>query len=214
MNNVNRKWKEIEWIFRPDGSLRDIYIQDTTIDDWNNLLDLLNDMYSVVFYSENSPNGIQKIDKKWVIENFKNNSGLRNYLKISIENININCHFFLVDEIEFDLDPNEINSIDDYYLLESFMKEISKLLEKQITLTEEDEPEFPLLKIDSVNDVNLVMSFDEVIRLRNNSESLFSSILKYKTMLEIKLMPNKFRDKLLKNAAKPHRPTKKGDNIW
>jgi hypothetical protein len=32
---MNREWNDIKWIFEHDGSLRDIYIQDVSLSDWD-----------------------------------------------------------------------------------------------------------------------------------------------------------------------------------
>ena len=39
---MNYNWKNINWIFKSDGTLRDIYVQNTSIKDWGKLIDLLN----------------------------------------------------------------------------------------------------------------------------------------------------------------------------
>ena len=39
-------WDDIKWIFELDGTLRDIYVQEVSIIDWENLIDLLNKRYS------------------------------------------------------------------------------------------------------------------------------------------------------------------------
>jgi hypothetical protein len=50
-----RNWKDIEWIFEKDGALRDIYVQNTTISDWQKVVDLLNSDYKLTFgvYEDN-----------------------------------------------------------------------------------------------------------------------------------------------------------------
>ena len=42
-------WDHVKWMFEPDGALRDIYVQESTIQDWDKLVDLLNDDFSVKF---------------------------------------------------------------------------------------------------------------------------------------------------------------------
>ena len=39
---MTRIWDDIKWIFELDGSLRDIYVQDVTLSDWETLIDFLN----------------------------------------------------------------------------------------------------------------------------------------------------------------------------
>ena len=91
-------------------------------------------------------------------------------LTIHLGQIKINCHFFLVEEIEFDIDPKEINSISDFEILEDFMTSISEALQVQITLTVENSPEFPLFKVDIRKKINKHLTeyeAKEIISQRN-----------------------------------------------
>ena len=72
---MKRNWNEIKWIFEPDGSLRDIYVQEVSIGDWEKLIDLLNNKYSLrigISGGETNPN---KIDKIYAIEYLTDGSG-------------------------------------------------------------------------------------------------------------------------------------------
>ena len=60
---MTHNWNSIKWIFEPDGSLRDIYIQDVTIYDWEKLIDFLNSNYFIKYGEDNS----NQIAKKYVI---------------------------------------------------------------------------------------------------------------------------------------------------
>ena len=46
---MNYNWENINWIFKSDGSLRDIYVQNTSIEDWGKLIDLLNSEYNLKY---------------------------------------------------------------------------------------------------------------------------------------------------------------------
>jgi len=52
-------------------------------------------------------------------------------MTISINEILINCYFFSEDEIEFDIDPNEINDVNDASKVFGFMKNLAMVLGKQ-----------------------------------------------------------------------------------
>ncbi|MDR7724199.1 hypothetical protein RIU10_10650 [Riemerella anatipestifer] len=62
---MNYIWTDTKWIFEPDGGLRDIYIQDVEIIDWEKLIDLLNSKYDLTYSGLESP---KKINKKYIIE--------------------------------------------------------------------------------------------------------------------------------------------------
>lgn len=213
---MKRNWNEIKWIFEPDGSLRDIYVQNVSIEDWGKLIDLLNSKYIVRFGVNGEDTNPNQIDKEYVIEYLHDESGKMESKSVSIDidHITMNCHFFMPDQIEFDIDPTEINSIEDFEKIENFMVEVSKLLENQVTLTAENSPKFPLIKIDFNNQINRVLTEKEAQEYWNKHRSNQSETEIIKTKLEEKLSSNKFKEKLLKSASEPYRSTKKNENIW
>lgn len=73
-----------------------------------------------------------KIDKKYVLEYLQDTSGEMESKSLSIHfgKIKVNCYFFLSEQIEFDIDPKEVNSIGDFELIEKFMTSISETLQE------------------------------------------------------------------------------------
>lgn len=143
-------WDEINWIFEPDGALRDIYVENVTIEDWKVLMDYLN-LNHVIKYGPTGENQIiNKIDKKYLIQMLNDETGKMEGKTVSIiiDSIIINNHFFSVDEIEFDIDPREINSFENYIKVINFMNLISQILGKPLILTGENQKEFPLIEVD------------------------------------------------------------------
>jgi hypothetical protein len=67
---------------------------------------------------------------------------------VFIDNIQVNAHFFIAEEIENDITPNEINSIDDHNKLMNYMTNLSKVLNKTVVLTPENEADFVLISVD------------------------------------------------------------------
>src|SRR6056297_1583238 len=151
---MTRKWNDIQWIFEPDGSLRDIYVQDISLREWEKLIDHLNANFNLTYSDQD------KIDKKYVLEYLQDTSGEMESksLTIHLGQIKVNCYFFLSEQIEFDIDPKEVNSINDFEQIENFMISISDILQEQVTLTEENSPEFPLFKVDTIKGVNRILT--------------------------------------------------------
>lgn len=191
-------------------------MQNVSIEDWGKLIDLLNSKYIVRFGVNGEDTNPNQIDKEYVIEYLHDESGKMESKSVSIDidHITMNCHFFMPDQIEFDIDPTEINSIEDFEKIENFMVEVSKLLENQVTLTAENSPKFPLIKIDFNNQINRVLTEKEAQEYWNKHRSNQSETEIIKTKLEEKLSSNKFKEKLLKSASEPYRSTKKNENIW
>ena len=150
-----------------------------------------------------------------MIKYFKDETGemQSKWLKIDFNGINIHCYFFLPDQIEFDIDPKEINSIKEFEIIEKFMISISRTLKYQVTLTGENSPEFPLFKIDFDNGVNKVLREKEA-ELPSNQNKTLSKLSVIKTKLMMKFFPKKIKNNLLKSANETYRATEKEKNVW
>lgn len=209
-------WDNLAWIFEPDGSLRDIYIQDISLDDWRKLIDFLNDNYNIRFGIAGEENDSNQIDKDYIIGYLTDSSGEMESksVNIDIEGVNIKCHFFLPDQIEFDIDPREIKSIEDYKKVEGFMISVSETLRNQVTLTGENDIEFPLIKIDVTNGINKALTKQEMKDFFGKTNSLKNQIWAAQTRLLMKLFPRKFEAKILKSVNEPYKSTNKNNNVW
>lgn len=205
-------WNDIKWIFEPDGSLRDIYIQDITLADWGLLIDHLNSQYKLKFGND----GDSKIDKVYILNYLNDDAGIMEFklLKIFLGDITINCHFFLKEQIEFDFDPIEINSMHDYEVLEQFMNSISKVLKNQVSLTEENTPELPLIKIDTNKGIYKVLSITEAIQLSNNNSSILNQLTLLKTRFKLRFFPTYFNNQLIQSASEMYKASAKNKNFW
>jgi len=133
--------------FEPDGSLRDIYVFDTNIKQWNIVLKAItrtNYEYNFLHADEviELPNDFDLI--KALQES--NPTILKIYIT---ESIQINCHFFTDKEIEMDIDPNEILSETDYNALTRFLSWLSKITSSTVVLTHENAPELVILSVES-----------------------------------------------------------------
>ncbi len=208
---MNYNWENINWIFKPDGSLRDIYIQNTSIEDWGKLIDLLNSEYSLKYFSES------KIDKDEVLKYLKDETGEVECgtVSIEIENIKINCHFFLIEQIEFDIEPSEIKTKSDFEKVLSFMKLISSTLKKQITLTGENEANFPLVKINSEENIFKIITEKEIEKNYNKNNSKIKNlvnVLKFSFLM--RFFPRFMKNRILRSANEPVKATKLDENLW
>ncbi|MGE5397575.1 MAG: hypothetical protein ACM3MK_08610 [Chitinophagales bacterium] len=138
---ANKFLKEVFYI---DGSLRDIYIKNTTIDDWQKALNLLcAKANKLEFYQD----GVLMIDNKYkALDIFKiREQEIAVLMVIRIGSVNIHCHFFDEQEIEFDIDPKEVIEWSQFELIISFIRELAEVLGKEVILTPENMPEIPLL---------------------------------------------------------------------
>jgi hypothetical protein len=146
-------WQEIKQnVYHEDGSLRDIYVNDTTLEDWRKWIDFVNQNYLVKVYSATAE--LNFIDFQHVKNYFKSDSddtsGLTAviFLKTDIE---INCHFFWEGEIENDFQPGEIQTYEQHLAILKYLKDISRRLEKKVILTAESMKDIILIEIEGDN---------------------------------------------------------------
>jgi hypothetical protein len=210
-----RNWKEIEWIFEKDGALRDIYVQNATISDWEKVVELLNSEYKLTFgvYEENLTD---KIDFEFVKTMFADETGEleTKSATIDLNGIIVKCYFFLENQIEFDINPTEIKTELDFKKITVFMKTISSKLEKQITLCGENQPEFPLVKIDIKNGIEKILTEKDAENLWKKSDQNVSGFEKLKSQIIMKYFPKLFEKKVLESANSEYKSTPKEKNVW
>jgi len=209
---MRRNWDEIKWFFEADGSLRDIYIQDIILADWEKLIDFINSNYQLKF-GENDSN---QIDKEYIMKFLTDETSEMETtsLRIDFNRINIHCYFFLNNQIEFDIDPKEINSLNDFETIEKFMTSISKTLNSQITLTAQSYPEFPIFKIDFHKNINKFLTENEAKKLTKRRSRILVELSLIKMNFIHRFFPKKFNKELLNSANKPYVATEKEKNLW
>ncbi len=158
---MESNWEDIKWIFEHDGGLRDIYIKDVNIEDWELLIDFLNENYKIKYGTTQNNLDYNIIDIQYVLQFLSNQSIEMEHKTASIilDKVIINTHFFADNQIEFDIAPKEINSPSNYKKIINFMLDLSHLLKKEVILTGEMQIDFPLITVDCKN--NLVKTLTE-----------------------------------------------------
>jgi hypothetical protein len=139
------RWSEVreDW---EDGSnvLRDIYVLSTTEDDWQRVLDLVRASGWPSSYTEGD--NPAPLPTK-VGEIFERTSGLSVLLRIwPTEGVAIHCHFFVPDEIEFDVSPREVTGQTQLDAVCGFVRAIGKALDKPVLVTWESTPSEPIMR--------------------------------------------------------------------
>ena len=136
---MDYNWHKIkEEIYYIDGSLRDIYVNNITGNQWEKWVNYVNENYAIDW------NNVNKIDFQIVKNNWKKNI-CQKVAKIFIGDIQINCHFF--SDFENDIDPNDIKNINDHNCIINYMKNVSKILDATIYLSGENWHENYFFKI-------------------------------------------------------------------
>ena len=141
-------WKEIqESVYYLDGSLRDIYVQNVTKDDWLTWINFVNKNYQLSMKVHETDEIYNKINNELILDYWHGKYENCSTASIFLDGIKINTHFFSSLEIENDITPLEINSIEDHQKLLNYLIDISKILKKTIILTAENSPEIILIQV-------------------------------------------------------------------
>ena len=140
------KWTDAAPDFAWDGSLRDIYILNTSLDDWQRVVDSLRDYRPpprllLDGVSVPIPSSVKSVFERGSDES-------RPVLHLNAGSISLNCHFFDVGEIELDLDPREVLSEEGFDHLTAFMSQIASAAGKPAILTHENVRDAVILSVE------------------------------------------------------------------
>lgn len=134
--------KEVQGLWKPDGSLRDIYVFGTTENDWLSFVQLTNDNSSRYYRFD----GVDR-SMPGITEIFSNREGAHLFA-FEVRGVWIHCHFFIPTEIELDIQPREVKEQAQHEAILNFVQSLSEKLGKMAFITPENEPESPYLSFD------------------------------------------------------------------
>jgi hypothetical protein len=144
MSQATNQWGKFAPAFYQDGSLRDICILNTLRHDWANAISFISTQkyktsFSGAWAQQSPPSDIASLFPTGPDSEFT-------LLSIDLSGIIVNCHFFTEDQIEFDVNPSDVNSPERLDELFNFMKGLANAVGKDVILTGENEPESPLFR--------------------------------------------------------------------
>jgi hypothetical protein len=117
-------------IFAPDcGTLLDIYVLNVTPDHWQALLEFLPTKYDLAYLEDGLAVPLPDFATIW-----RRRSEKALMLKVVLPGFTVNSHFFLEDEIELDLLPEDIDSAEKANVVFALIKDIARLLQKEVLL--------------------------------------------------------------------------------
>lgn len=142
-------WSVIAQDFQYDGSLRDIYILDTSIDDWAHVwAALVADSESLSFEAD----GVAMKPPADVRNVFALGETRSVNASYRLGKQQLNCHFFTETEVEFDLDPRDVDGPVEAERLAHFLLALGRATSKAIRLTPENGPEAIIARYDPSSD--------------------------------------------------------------
>lgn len=124
-------------VYYLDGSFRDIYVFDTSRDDWQKWIDYVNNNYRVTFYNGLTDKFEANINPSIVFSFWDGKTDLTCNASVHLGKIIVKCYFFCDFEIDNDIQPEEIENLEDHNTLIEYLQNVSKLLGKKVILTDE-----------------------------------------------------------------------------
>ncbi len=213
---TDRNWNKAKWIFESDGTLRDIYVQDVNESNWEKLIAYLNSEYILEFGIDENRSS-DKIDFDFVQKMWNDETGKleTKSLTINLNGVLVKSYFFSPEQIEFDIKPSEIKSLTELNWILEFMTSISQALKKQVTLSGENQAEFPLIKVDFQNGMEKILSKKEMIRISKNAGIYNDWFSRIKNLIfPKKTTMEELEYKAMESACKPFEPVEKEKNVW
>ena len=136
-------WETVAEEFVFDGSWRDIYMLDTDIDAWQRVLDQLRRTEYDLVYRRGGD--VCELPRS-APDAFPVEGMADRYLSVKFADVLANCHFFTREEIEFDIDPREVNGQRQLDALLTFMRLLCDATDREVTLTPENSPEIVIFR--------------------------------------------------------------------
>lgn len=135
-------WQSVAHEFEADGGLRDIYVLDTGLSDWQRVLDALRGWtpapsYEVDHIPITLPERVEEVFAEWERERSPK-------LRIEVGEIALACHFFAPEEIEFDFRAQDVTGMEQLQPVLDFMRSIGNLTNKTVILTPENWKQSPI----------------------------------------------------------------------
>ena len=139
-------WEELRTgVYEIDGSWRDIYVLGATREDWRQWM-----TYPFRWAAEDHQDGQQldAIDVAYIERRWDAGADALTTLgSVFLEQVQLNCHFFADTQIENDIDPSEIRSLEDHHRLMAYLVALSRALNKEVIVTAESCPECVCIRV-------------------------------------------------------------------
>jgi hypothetical protein len=131
--------------FVPDGGLRDIYVHDVAAAEWQAALDHVRRSYGALgFYLDGRAAPLPPT----AADALASRPAASPMLSIPLGAVTLNCHFFAATEIEFDLDPEDVQGEAGRATVVSFMRGLAVAVGRPVELTMENMPEHIFLRVE------------------------------------------------------------------
>jgi hypothetical protein len=138
-------WRTVADEFKRDGALRDIYVHDVALADWQAALDNIRVRYAPLKFSVDGE--LADLPDE-VTEIFRIRERGSLLLNFDLGAPYVACHFFTEEQIEFNLRPEDVTGPERLAAVVSFMHGLTTAIGKAVVLTMENMPNAVILRAD------------------------------------------------------------------
>lgn len=128
-------WNTVAREFAFDGSWRDIYVFDADLQTWQRVIDRLRQSHYQLEYHR--AGNVSELPSH-AADAFPVDGEADRMLSVKFDGILAKCHFFARDEVEFDIDPREIQGQRQLDAVFAFLRLLSVATGKDAVLTPEN----------------------------------------------------------------------------
>ena len=133
--------EQVSGLWERDGSLRDVYFYGADLDRWCKLIEFASS-HRFTYAADG-----EAAEFPGVMEVFRLRD-TSHCLSIWIGDACANCHFFVADEIELDLDPREVLGPNEHGALLAFVERAANAIGLNAVIAPEGAKNFPFLTFD------------------------------------------------------------------
>lgn len=131
---------DVATVFEADGSLRDIYVSNTSVSDWEKVISLCSEFGEVTYTCDGKEAPLPTSAAKLLDDREHSHC-----MSVDLGGPVANAHFFTEDAIELDLHPREISSQAALDCVIKFCVKLSQEIERDVKITPESAPETNLM---------------------------------------------------------------------
>lgn len=147
------RWEDVRKDFAPDGALRDIYVENVSSADWERVLSFVVSEYGPPrFLVDGEPAPLPRTAQ----DVFELHGRCSTIMNFDVGGMDIACHFFGEDEIEFDLLPAEVDGPTRLTALLGFLRRLALLTSKPVLHTHENSKDAAFVRVTAEGDAQMV----------------------------------------------------------
>jgi hypothetical protein len=141
------RWEDVRDDWNPeDGTLRDVFVEPVTDDDWKRVRQLVDSKGWSSSYTENGRPAEMPSNVRDIVARRHDMNVLWRIRPVS--DISVHCQFWAAEEMEFDFAVTEVTDQDEFDVVCEFVSSIGNALHKPVSVTIESAHDLEIMRFD------------------------------------------------------------------